>query len=194
MKPAFAALPATSVLMFATIGLWALLELRQALNRRSGAASGDRGSLLVVRLVGAAAAAVAALAVAKFPAAGFGYSTAVLAVSLVLMWTGIALRWWCFHTLGPLFTFQVLTTPDQPVIATGPYRVLRHPSYAAILLILAGIGLSYGNWASFAALTLIPLAGLVYRIHVEEAALASALGARYRSFSAGRKRLIPFVW
>jgi protein-S-isoprenylcysteine O-methyltransferase Ste14 len=48
--------------------------------------------------------------------------------------------------LGHYFTFTVMTSANQPVITTGPYRVLRHPSYAGILLVLAGIGLSYGNW------------------------------------------------
>jgi protein-S-isoprenylcysteine O-methyltransferase Ste14 len=38
------------------------------------------------------------------------------------------------------------------------------------------------------------LAGLVYRIYVEEAALSSTLGEAYTSYAAGRKRLIPSVW
>jgi protein-S-isoprenylcysteine O-methyltransferase Ste14 len=64
-----------------------------------------------------------------------------------------------------------MTSADQPVITSGPYRVLRHPSYAAILLILGGVGLSYGNWLSAVALILLPLVGFINRIHLEEAAL-----------------------
>ena len=40
----------------------------------------------------------------------------------------------------------------------------------------------------------IPLAGLMNRIRVEEAALAAALGPAYMMYASTRKRLIPFVW
>jgi protein-S-isoprenylcysteine O-methyltransferase Ste14 len=87
-----------------------------------------------------------------------------------------------------------MTSADQPVITTGPYRVLRHPSYAGMLLVLGGIGLSYGNWLSLAALVFPPLIGFIYRIHVEEAALSATLGAAYTTYASRRKRIIPFVW
>jgi protein-S-isoprenylcysteine O-methyltransferase Ste14 len=63
------------------------------------------------------------------------------------------------------------------VISNGPYRVLCHPSYE---LAFIGVGLMYGNWISVAALTLLPLIGIVNRIRVEEKALFSALGDDYR--------------
>jgi protein-S-isoprenylcysteine O-methyltransferase Ste14 len=61
-------------------------------------------------------------------------------------------------------------------------------------LIIAGIGFNYGNWLSLASLVLFPLIGFIYRIRVEEAALAATLGEAYTSYATGRKRLIPFVW
>jgi protein-S-isoprenylcysteine O-methyltransferase Ste14 len=192
-RPAFVASPTYSFLLTATLLIWAALELRQALNRRAGAQNQDRGSLMVVRAVSVAAAVVAAL-VAGAGAARFPVTAPVFWVALAAIWAGIALRQWCFITLGRYFTFTVKTSPDQRVISAGPYRVLRHPSYSAILLILAGIGLTYGNWLSLAALVAIPAAGLVYRIHVEEAALSAAIGAEYTDFVRSRKRLIPFVW
>jgi protein-S-isoprenylcysteine O-methyltransferase Ste14 len=87
-----------------------------------------------------------------------------------------------------------MTSADQHVVTSGPYHLLRHPSYAAILLILAGIGLTYGNWLSFASLIVIPAIGFGYRIRVEEAALSRALGPAYTDFARGRKRIIPYVW
>src|SRR5262249_9179669 len=68
-------------------------------------------------------------------------------------------------------------TPPWTASASGSagtaYSVLRHPSYTAILLILAGIGISYGNWLSLAALIFLPLIGFINRIHLEEAALSA---------------------
>lgn len=59
---------------------------------------------------------------------------------------------------------------------------------------LVGIGLALGNWAALAILLVVPTAGLVYRIGVEERALLDGLGEPYRRFAASRSRLIPGVW
>lgn len=182
-----------STVFYVTLLVWAAMELRQALRRRPGATDEDRGSLAFVRffaLMGAVGAAFAA----KFTRATFAHGEAVVIATILVVWAGIALRWWCFHTLGRYFTFTVMTSPDQKVITSGPYRFVRHPSYTAILVILAGIGLSYGNWLSLVVLLALSLVGFVHRIQVEEAALAGALGSAYTSYAAGRKRLVPFVW
>jgi protein-S-isoprenylcysteine O-methyltransferase Ste14 len=153
----------------------------------------DRGSFMVVRVSTVTGAVLAAVALNLGVAA---YSVGVLgfAVALLILWSGIALRWWSFRTLGRYFTFRVMTSTDQPVITSGPYRMLRHPSYLGILLALLGIGLMYGNWISVASLVVLPFIGFMNRIRVEEAALRATLGDRYTSYALGRKRLIPLVW
>ena len=176
-----------------TLGVWMVIEIRQALNRRAEAKNTDRGSLIILRLFGAAGVVLAALAL-RVMATAFPYNALISAISLAVIWAGIGLRWWCFRTLGRYFTYTVMTSADQPVISTGPYHLLRHPSYTGLLLILGGIGLSYGNWLSLAALTLLPLIGFANRIHVEEAALSATLGAAYTTYASGRRRIIPFVW
>ena len=183
----------TAAIYTVTVLVWVAIELRQTLRRRPGATNTDRGSLMVVR-VAAVAGALLAAALAHISATSFDYGVALTVASIALMWTGIALRWWSFRTLGRYFTFQVMTSADQPVITTGPYRYLRHPSYTGILLILAGIGLGYGNLLSLVALIVLPLLGVINRIRVEEAALSATLGDRYTSYATGRKRLVPFVW
>ena len=130
----------------------------------------------------------------RVSATAFPATLAVFAVRLLLIWSGIALRVWCFQTLARYFTLTVMTSPDQRVVDSGPYRQLRHPSYAAILLILAGIGLTYGNWLSLAALVVLPLAGFVNRIRIEESALSATLDDAYTTYASRRRRLIPFVW
>ncbi len=185
--------PVVEPLLAGSIGVWVIVEVRQALNTRPGAISSDRGSLLVLRLL-AVLGSLLATEAHNVTAASIPYSTALFGISLCFIWAGIGLRLWSFQTLGRYFTFTVMTSADQPVIARGPYRVLRHPSYAAILLILAGIGISLANWLSLAALIGFPLIGLLNRIRVEEGALSASLGERYTTYASGRKRLIPFVW
>jgi protein-S-isoprenylcysteine O-methyltransferase Ste14 len=113
---------------------------------------------------------------------------------LVLFWGAIVLRLWSFRTLGRYFTFTVQTSRDQPVITDGPYRLIRHPSYAGVLLVFIAVGLFIGNWLSLVWLTVAATSGLVFRIRVEERALMQSLGDDYRDYAATRKRLVPFIW
>ncbi len=128
------------------------------------------------------------------PSATFKSGALTSWIGLVLMWSGIGLRFWSFQTLGRYFTFTVQTSQDQPVISAGPYRVIRHPSYAGVLVTFVGLGLVIGNWASLVILTVATSCGLIYRIMVEERALSRDLGGRYQSYAENRKRLIPFIW
>jgi len=83
---------------------------------------------------------------------------------------------------------------EQPVVDTGPYRVLRHPSYTGLLLVCLGIGLALGNWLALTVVVALPTAVILVRIRVEERALLAGIGEPYRRFMATRKRLIPWVW
>jgi protein-S-isoprenylcysteine O-methyltransferase Ste14 len=118
----------------------------------------------------------------------------VFTLGLAIIVLGIALRQWSVHTLGQFFTVQVRVRVDQTVVDSGPYRFVRHPSYAAIILSFVGIGIALENWLSLVVLVVVPTIGLVVRIRVEERALTDALGEPYRRFSATRARLIPGVW
>jgi protein-S-isoprenylcysteine O-methyltransferase Ste14 len=193
MRPAFAVEPLANALFVFTSLVWAIGELQQAVRRRSDAAKNDRYSLVTLRVCIGAGVLLAFVAL-RASATSFGFNPAIFGAGLLLMWMGIALRWWSFWTLGRYFTFSVMTSADQPVITTGPYRLVRHPSYAGILLSLAGVGLAFGNWISLAALLVLPTLGLLYRIRVEESSLSAALGPAYASYAVGRKRMIPLVW
>jgi protein-S-isoprenylcysteine O-methyltransferase Ste14 len=183
----------SNALVIGTLVVWFIGELRQGFQRRSNAAKNDRYSLLLLR--GSIAIGVLlALQALRVSATAFGINPFVLCGGVLLMWAGIGLRWWSFWSLGQYFTFAVMTSHEQPVITAGPYRLLRHPSYAGILLTLAGLGVLFGNWLSVAALVMCPFIGFAYRIRVEEAALSNALGAVYVTYARSRKRLIPLLW
>ena len=110
------------------------------------------------------------------------------------MWLGLATRVWAIATLGSEFRTTVEVDPGQAVVSTGPYKWIRHPSYAGLLLILAGFGLALGNWLSLAACVVLPLPVLVRRIQVEEAELNRVLGDAYRTYQVKTSRLIPGLW
>ena len=111
------------------------------------------------------------------------------------MWLGLGLRVWSIAALGGDFRTTVEVEPGQPVVSTGPYTWVRHPSYTGLLLIAAGLGVAGGAWVSLAACALLLVPALVRRIHVEEAELDHVLGDAYRNYrSHTTSRLIPRVW
>lgn len=184
---------AARALLFATAVVWLILELRQSTVHRAEGVTADRGSRRVIRMTAIIGAALA-IATANLSATDVASRAAFAWIGLGFFEAGIALRWWSFRTLGRYFTFTVQTSRDQPVVTGGPYRYVRHPGYAGILLAMVGIGLFIGNWLSLISLVAVVTAGLVYRIRIEERALLQTLGDTYRSYAETHKRLVPFVW
>jgi protein-S-isoprenylcysteine O-methyltransferase Ste14 len=186
-----------AVAFYVVLGMFGLLELRvrlRSLLNRQGSRS-DRGSfaLLYISITTAMAAA--------FVLAGSVHGAAIrfarwpfFVAGVVLMAAGIAFRQWAVAVLGRFFTTDVRVHRDQRVVETGPYRWVRHPSYTGLLMTLVGVGLALGNWASLATLVVLPAAGLVIRIRIEERVLLNGLGEPYRRYAEGRARLIPGVW
>ena len=115
-------------------------------------------------------------------------------VGLALIWAGLALRLWAFHTLGQLFKVRIEIQPGHRVVQDGPYRFLRHPSYTGSLVSLLGLGVALGSLLSVAAAVLIPAVGLVVRIEHEERQLREALGGEYERYAERTRRLIPGIW
>jgi protein-S-isoprenylcysteine O-methyltransferase Ste14 len=115
-------------------------------------------------------------------------------LGLLIATMGIAIRAWSILSLGTAFSRVVRVEVGQKLVTTGPYRVIRHPSYAGVMLAFTGIGVIVGNWLSIIALALIPTIGFVIRILVEERVLRSNMGRRYDDYARGQARLIPGVW
>jgi methyltransferase len=103
-------------------------------------------------------------------------SAPVLTAGIVLFAAAKALKWWAILTLGPFWTFRVIVVPGTGLVASGPYRYLRHPNYAAVAGELVASALMTG-----AAITgPVAIVGfgflMLKRIAVEERALRHTLG------------------
>jgi protein-S-isoprenylcysteine O-methyltransferase Ste14 len=181
-------------LAYPTLACWALLEVglrvREAVQRKGGR-NRDRGSRVLIAISLGAAIGVASVATSVAPSLRI---PGVRVFGVIVMWLGLATRVWAVAALGGAFRTTVEVDPDQAVVATGPYKWIRHPSYAGLLLIIAGLGLAVGNWLSVAACLVLPLPALAWRIHVEEAELSRVLGNAYRDYQTRTARLIPGLW
>jgi protein-S-isoprenylcysteine O-methyltransferase Ste14 len=83
--------------------------------------------------------------------------------------------------------------PDQKVISTGPYALVRHPMYFGGLVMFVGIPLALGSWWGLLVFALM-VPAIIWRLLDEEKFLENNLMG-YSDYRARvTYRLIPFVW
>jgi protein-S-isoprenylcysteine O-methyltransferase Ste14 len=166
---------------------------------RSGVIAGcpanaqDRGTLRLINL-GSDAALLLAFGVSFLPWFAIPLPRLALWIGTVLLVAGAVLRRWCIGILGRYFTAAVTVEPGQPVIQDGPYRLVRHPSYAAGFLMFLGIGIALGSWLAVLVFVVEIVVVYGHRVEAEETALLETIGEPYRSYMGRTKRFIPFVY
>ena len=93
-------------------------------------------------------------------------------------------------------TFTAATievAPDQRVISTGPYAIVRHPMYFGALVMLVGTPLALGSWWGLLMFVLM-VAAIAWRALDEERFLHKHLPGYAKYCQRVRYRLVPFVW
>lgn len=93
-------------------------------------------------------------------------------VPLLGVFAGLqAARVWVLWALGPFWTTRIITLPEAPLVRRGPYRYLRHPNYAVVVLEIAILPLVFGAWVIAAVFSVLNAAVLIVRIRAETEAL-----------------------
>ncbi len=141
------------------------------------------------------------LAVFFAPPLEWMYMTAILPRSiwlqicgLVLVLLGLALLIWGRSHLRGLYSGHVEVQSDHRLVTSGPYRWIRHPSYAGFLVLVLGVALGYSSLIGLVSIPVLLFPGLAYRMSVEEKLLGEQFGEEYSSYKAKTKRLIPGIW
>jgi protein-S-isoprenylcysteine O-methyltransferase Ste14 len=125
----------------------------------------------------------------------FGWShlsdVAVIAGNLLVLlgWVGI---YFVFRE-NSFASSTIESAADQRVISSGPYARVRHPMYAAALVMLLGISPALGSrWGLLIVVALLP--ALIWRMIDEERFLAQNLAGYTEYRGRVRYRLVPLVW
>ena len=84
-----------------------------------------------------------------------------------------ALRWWCIATLGRRWNTRVIIVPGLPPVTSGPYRLMSHPNYVAVVVEGVALPLVHACWITAVVFTVLNAVLLTVRIRVENAALAT---------------------
>lgn len=90
---------------------------------------------------------------------------------LIMLCLTQALRWWCIATLRRQWNTRVIIVPGLTVVRRGPYRLLAHPNYVAVVIEGIALPLIHTAWITAVAFTVLNAVLLFVRIRVENAAL-----------------------
>jgi protein-S-isoprenylcysteine O-methyltransferase Ste14 len=113
---------------------------------------------------------------------------------VVLFAAGCALRVWPVFILGRRFSALVAIQPGHELVTSGPYAVVRHPSYLGGLIALVGWVLVFRSAAGL-LLLLPPWMGTVARVKAEEQLLAEEFGQAHAAYRRATPwRLVPGVY
>ena len=83
------------------------------------------------------------------------------------------LRWWCITTLGQQWNTRVVVIPGASRVSGGPYRLLSHPNYVAVIAEGIALPLVHTAWITALVFTVLNGVLLATRITTENTALAS---------------------
>jgi isoprenylcysteine carboxyl methyltransferase (ICMT) family protein YpbQ len=76
-------------------------------------------------------------------------------VGFAMMAAACPLRWWATGILGSDFNVALQTRPGQQVRDTGPYRWVRHPGYAGVMVYLTGLVPTFGWWLPIVVMVVV---------------------------------------
>ncbi|MBT3163853.1 hypothetical protein HTV80_12110 [Streptomyces sp. Vc74B-19] len=97
--------------------------------------------------------------------------------ALALALLAQVLRWWCITSLGPYWNTRVIVVIGARLVGRGPYRLLRHPNYVAVVVEGVALPLVHSAWITATLFTLANAVLLTVRIRCENAALTRAVPA-----------------
>jgi protein-S-isoprenylcysteine O-methyltransferase Ste14 len=115
-------------------------------------------------------------------------------LGLVMIVISMFLFGWARIVLGGMYSGHLQVKTDHILVQHGPYRTIRHPAYAAYIIMGFGIAIGYSSLIGFLSIPLLLFPALIYRIFVEEKILSAEFGEQYKQYSHGTRRLIPGIW
>ncbi len=120
-------------------------------------------------------------------------SPIVIATGLTVQAMGILLAVWARRHLGRNWSGEITIKVGHKLVRTGPYRVVRHPIYTAVLGMYAGSTVASGELHALLGLALAVLA-YVRKLRREEAVLTEFSGEEYSDYCAATWALAPRVY
>jgi protein-S-isoprenylcysteine O-methyltransferase Ste14 len=117
----------------------------------------------------------------------------VRVVGLAVGLAGAVLLVWASVLLGRFLLHEAAIREDHALVASGPYRFVRHPVYTGYLALLLGSGVASLNvWLLL--LWPVSLLGILIQVASEEQLLTAKFGKDFERYVGQVGRLVPRFW
>jgi protein-S-isoprenylcysteine O-methyltransferase Ste14 len=180
------------IIAVGSICMW-LTQPAFTVKETSDKKSSDRFSVLLILCMSFVSIVAPVIDWAYFKTDHDGFNRITL-LGIVMIITGITFRALAVRYLGKYFTPTVQIREDHHLITTGPYSIVRHPSYTgAFLAIIAG-AVVLESLAGFIISCMAMIIAYYVRIGIEETELTARFGDDYRNYKKRTKMIIPYVW
>lgn len=97
---------------------------------------------------------------------------------------------WATSVLGRNYAPGMAILEGQRIITSGPYRLVRHPIYSAVIALWIGGVIGALNWLLLLFLPMV-LIGVTKQAAKEEELLRERFGAAYEEYAVDRPGLVP---
>jgi protein-S-isoprenylcysteine O-methyltransferase Ste14 len=116
--------------------------------------------------------------------------TALVACALTV--GGVWLVSTAVRTLGKQWALVAHVVEGHQLITGGPYRIVRHPIYSGMFMMMIATGLVVGHWIGLMAGAVVFLVGTMWRVRIEEKLLIETFGSAYTAYMLRVPALIPW--
>lgn len=94
--------------------------------------------------------------------------------------------------LGKQWSLVARVADEHDLITSGPYAIVRHPIYTAMLGLLVATGMTFSSVPATLLGVVLYLLGTLIRTRIEERLLMATFGERYQAYARRVPALIPF--
>jgi protein-S-isoprenylcysteine O-methyltransferase Ste14 len=114
-------------------------------------------------------------------------------IGLAIFVVGLTIAVVAVVTLRRFYSSTLVTKEDHQLITHGVYRFTRHPIYMGVIIACFGVPVYASSLYGLLTMSaLIPV--FLNRIRIEERMLTEEFGDAYRTYKAGTRKLIPFIY
>jgi len=114
-------------------------------------------------------------------------------VAVLFSVSSVILTMFAIKELGKQWSLEARLVEGHDLITTGPYNLVRHPIYTAMLGKLIATGIVLSHWIALPIAILVFLLGTFIRTRFEERLLSEAFGEQFQKWRARVPGLVPFM-
>ena len=129
-----------------------------------------------------------------WPAMTLGEMTVIAFLTVTLAFGSAMLGLLSLSELGKQWSLTARVLESHELVQGGPFALVRHPIYSALLGLLLATGLALSTAVLTGLAALVYLAGTWWRTAREEALLRAHFGAAYDDYARRVPRLFPRLW